>query len=194
MSSSTEVRRRPVGLPARKCGARKKQGGTCGKPAGWGTDHLGRGRCKLHGGMAPSGRKAAQRQELQDFLSAAAPLLDVDPIEALLYCVRRQSAVVAWLKVKVAAVDEAGQAADNAWAQFEQEAVGQLARFAKMALDAGVAERRVRMAERTGETLASALEDALAEADLPPAQRLRVARAFSTRLAVLEATSEDGEL
>jgi|GEM_PF-3592948 len=33
------------------CGAKKKQGeGVCQQPAGWGTDHPGEGRCKLHGG------------------------------------------------------------------------------------------------------------------------------------------------
>lgn len=36
------------------CGAKKRQGeGTCRLPAGWGTDHVGRGRCKLHGGCTP---------------------------------------------------------------------------------------------------------------------------------------------
>lgn len=35
------------------CGARKKQGpGTCKQKAGWGTDHVGTGRCKLHGGAS----------------------------------------------------------------------------------------------------------------------------------------------
>ena len=43
-----------------KCGGKKHQGGgTCTRPAGWGTDHPGYGRCKLHGGCVPSGRKAA---------------------------------------------------------------------------------------------------------------------------------------
>lgn len=38
------------------CGARKRQGddgGICTQKAGWGTDHPGQGRCKLHGGAAP---------------------------------------------------------------------------------------------------------------------------------------------
>lgn len=35
-----------------QCGAKKRQGeGTCALPAGWGTDHVGYGRCKLHGGV-----------------------------------------------------------------------------------------------------------------------------------------------
>lgn len=36
------------------CGAKKKQnGGHCTRPAGWGTDHPGFGKCKLHGGCSP---------------------------------------------------------------------------------------------------------------------------------------------
>ena len=34
------------------CGAANRRGGTCGQAAGWGTDHPGTGRCKLHGGRA----------------------------------------------------------------------------------------------------------------------------------------------
>jgi uncharacterized protein YjcR len=36
------------------CGAKKRDGSgePCAQPAGWGTDHLGEGRCKLHGGLA----------------------------------------------------------------------------------------------------------------------------------------------
>src|SRR6056297_3141188 len=36
------------------CGAKtKKDGSPCQKPAGWGTDHPGVGKCKLHGGATP---------------------------------------------------------------------------------------------------------------------------------------------
>lgn len=35
-----------------KCGAKTRSGGTCKQPAGWGTQHVGEGRCKLHGGNA----------------------------------------------------------------------------------------------------------------------------------------------
>lgn len=37
------------------CGAKTKQGRDCARPAGWGTWHPGRGRCKLHGGASPAG-------------------------------------------------------------------------------------------------------------------------------------------
>lgn len=37
-----------------KCGANKRDGSgdQCALPAGWGTDHVGEGNCKLHGGAA----------------------------------------------------------------------------------------------------------------------------------------------
>jgi len=38
------------------CGATTRDGDECQLKAGWGTDHLGEGRCKLHGG-ASSGPK-----------------------------------------------------------------------------------------------------------------------------------------
>lgn len=36
------------------CGRKKRDGSgdKCGLPAGWGTDHVGEGACKLHGGNA----------------------------------------------------------------------------------------------------------------------------------------------
>jgi hypothetical protein len=35
-----------------QCGAKTRSGGQCKKQSGWGTDHVGEGRCKLHGGNA----------------------------------------------------------------------------------------------------------------------------------------------
>lgn len=44
------------------CGAKhNKRPGTCKRPAGWGTDHPGEGRCKLHGGGA---QKPSTRYQL----------------------------------------------------------------------------------------------------------------------------------
>lgn len=40
------------------CGATTRSETKCQRPAGWGTDHVGQGRCKLHAGCSPikSGR------------------------------------------------------------------------------------------------------------------------------------------
>jgi hypothetical protein len=39
-----------------KCEAKTRAGTPCRKPAGWGTDHVGQGRCRLHGGASLRGR------------------------------------------------------------------------------------------------------------------------------------------
>lgn len=44
------------------CGAKTRTGSPCKKEAGWGTDHLGRGRCKLHGGSS-TGPKSKEGKE-----------------------------------------------------------------------------------------------------------------------------------
>lgn len=46
-----------------ECGAKNRQGEPCQQPAGWGTDHPGEGRCKLHGGVGqrPTARYAAAK-------------------------------------------------------------------------------------------------------------------------------------
>lgn len=54
MENALELPKREPGL---SCNARTKSGtGYCEHPAGWGTDHLGEGRCKLHGGASLAGR------------------------------------------------------------------------------------------------------------------------------------------
>lgn len=40
------------------CGAKKKNGKVCKQKAGWGTNHVGTGRCKLHGGCSTGPKNA----------------------------------------------------------------------------------------------------------------------------------------
>jgi len=62
------------------CEAKKRQGpGTCHKPAGWGTDHVGYGACRLHGGSTAAGRRRGEtlREAAWDrILAMADPALD----------------------------------------------------------------------------------------------------------------------
>jgi hypothetical protein len=37
------------------CGAKTRAGHPCKRPAGWGTDHVGSGRCRMHGGASVKG-------------------------------------------------------------------------------------------------------------------------------------------
>ena len=65
------------------CGAKTRAGGQCKQAAGWGTQHAGEGRCKLHGGLSTgptikTGRYSlAHRKSLED--KAQAFLNDPQP-------------------------------------------------------------------------------------------------------------------
>lgn len=53
------------------CGAKNRAGSPCKQPAGWGTDHPGQGRCKLHGGksLVKHGRYSTiQRPRIKELL------------------------------------------------------------------------------------------------------------------------------
>ena len=79
--------RKPYDGP--RCGI-VKHGNACSQKAGWGTDHVGEGRCKLHGGATPikSGRyskvtRPRIKQLLETFENDPAPL-DLLPELALI--------------------------------------------------------------------------------------------------------------
>jgi hypothetical protein len=78
------------GQPAKRyetCGAKKRQGeGTCTRPAGWGTDHPGVGRCKLHGGSTPSQKRKAEVEIIRRAAASLGIVPDehVDPVEQML--------------------------------------------------------------------------------------------------------------
>ena len=83
------------------CGAPKREhngGGTCRRPAGWETSHVGSGRCKSHGGNS----KQENTKGAWVLAHEMARALNVSPMEALLGEVRRTAGTVAFLDRKVA--------------------------------------------------------------------------------------------
>jgi len=72
------------------CDATNREGDPCGLPAGWGTDHVGDGRCKLHGGASLRGEDnpAFKHGLFSDYLGeedrkAAETLTEYDDAEKL---------------------------------------------------------------------------------------------------------------
>jgi hypothetical protein len=164
---------------SRTCEAKTRSGGTCGKPAGWGTPHK-TGRCSLHGGNTPTHRKAAQKQIVREAVDTYGLPRDVDPAAALLEEVHRTAGHVAWLATKVAElqeddltwgrIEEAEKnatefpgtdtkigARPNVWLDLYQRERAHLVRVSKTALDAGISERLVRLAEQQGALLAEVI-------------------------------------
>ncbi|MGI5155791.1 hypothetical protein [Microbispora sp. CA-102843] len=91
-----------------KCHGKKRDGsGTyCHRPAGWGTDHVGIGRCKLHGGSTPNHGTAARQEIARQAVVTYGLPREIDPAAALLEEVYRTAGHVAWLGAKVAEMDE----------------------------------------------------------------------------------------
>jgi hypothetical protein len=103
------AQRDPSGGPTRDgplCGSAKRgRPDTCKNPAGKGTDHVGFGHCRYHGGNSPGGVAMARREAA--YATARTMHLDVDdddettPEERILGRVREQSRIVAWLREEV---------------------------------------------------------------------------------------------
>lgn len=79
-------------MTKKTCGAKLKNGsGYCTQPAGWGTDHVGEGRCKLHGGSTPRGaasthfvhgaRSIYMKNVKHDIAHKVDAFLDADPFD-----------------------------------------------------------------------------------------------------------------
>lgn len=188
------------------CGGKRKQSpGTCTRPAGWGTDHPGIGKCKLHGGSTTNHQRHAAHEKARRVVAGLNLRREIDPHEALLEEVHRAAGIVAWLDEKVRSlpegeltwgvtqevtrqsgetpgVDTTQSAELSVWVKWWQQERAALAKVSKLALDAGVEERQVRLAEAQGAKLAQVIRDILADLDLTPEQQARVPVVVPRRL------------
>lgn len=188
-----------------KCGAKTRQGGRCKLSAGSGTEHPGHGRCKYHGGSTPSHvRSAARAQVLQ-----LGGELHMDPHDAILLAVWRAARWELICATKVSElkehelvvertrerivhgdgdsyVERSSDSQLNIWVREHQKAGAALASLAKTAVDAGVQERQVRLAERLGASLSRLIDGITGELDLTDAQKRKLPGAVRKHLTVLE--------
>lgn len=202
------------------CGATLPSGKSCRRAAGRGTDHLGIGRCDRHGGDSPAGIKAAGVNAASILLRTpvmGSPV-DMDPSSALLWCVAIAAGEVQYLSAKVAELDEeqlvgrpttirheqgrgdrgyrdlhtreGGPKELHLLIKERQKATDRLARFSKMALDAGVAERQVRVAEAQAGMLAALITGVMADIGATKEQMTLLERVLPSRLLALEATPQ----
>src|SRR4051794_28730210 len=99
----------------RKCGAvlRQDPSRRCQRPAGWGTEHPGWARCKLHGGASPGGRKAAAREMAHAMMPTLGRDLEIEPTDALLVVVHREAGRLAWLREEIELLGPGGDVTDT---------------------------------------------------------------------------------
>lgn len=187
------------------CMAKLKDGnGRCARPAGWGTLHPGTGKCKAHAGKVPSHAVANGLPQLALLVGHD---VDVNPMEALLMCVRIKAAEVAYYSAMIntldpgkllvrpteETLDKDGYVHDlkkqkqiNIWVRLRDAALDRLAKYAKMALDAGVEERIVRVAEGVGQQLATALSVIMDGLNLSKEQQAKAPDLIRSQLLLLE--------
>jgi hypothetical protein len=150
------------------CGAHKKKGGTCGRPAGWGTDHVGVGRCKLHGGCTPTQRKHAHLKLAER--GAAVELAEAgyepvtDPVATLADVAGQARALLAIFASKVDALgdgiryeSEKGVEQLRAEMAIYERMLDRTAKFAGKLAELGFEERRLEMDEQDGRRLVEVL-------------------------------------
>jgi hypothetical protein len=158
------------------CGGQTRKGGSCQRPAGWGTDHAGAGRCKLHAGNSPSGRKAAQRELAVRAVTAYGLPREIDPHQALLDELYRTQGTVDFLAEVVAGLERGemhgpvggGQNGfpseePSVWIRMLGEERKHLVNVAKACIAAGVEERRLALVEDQARAVVQAVSGALAE-------------------------------
>ena len=162
-----------------KCNSLKRDGkNRCTLDAGHGTEHPGYGACSYHGGNSPSLNKHAVKAQVLDL----AQELDMDPHDALLFTVRLAAGVVKWLRDKIGELEDpddtitaVDKAANAAILQMYMDQYGaerdRLAKAAKLAIDAGIDERRIAMEEDQGEAIAKAFQGVFADLNLTAEQK-----------------------
>jgi hypothetical protein len=164
------------------CGGKTRAGGKCERPAGWGTDHVGWGHCKLHGGCAPSGRKSAKRLMAVDAVTTYGLPREVDPHVALMEELARTAGHVAWLgallrsgkltadqnptgrkKAVKLTQNTLGGEIPSVWLQLYSAERKHLESVAKTCIACGIAERQVQVAEQQANLFGEALRGILSD-------------------------------
>ena len=160
--------------------------------------------CVIHGGAAPQVQAAARRRllaaetarEVGALLAEVAPdVTDIDPVEGILEALRCAWAMRRMLELVVAELstapgsagaigpDHKGDGKPHAYLALLGEWTERQGRLSKMAADAGVAERQVRLAEAEADLLARAFRAFATALGLDPAEeRVRSAMRASLTL------------
>lgn len=154
---------------AKHCGADRSPDPPCTLPKGWGTDHVGIGRCRKHFGNTPNHQIHADRERAQRAVADFAARRDVEPTEALLEVLGIRAGMVAYLRAVIADMDDersltqsvGEEARPSVWVELLETALREYARVAKACADAKIDERRIRIEESIGRQLSDVIRRVL---------------------------------
>jgi hypothetical protein len=163
--------------------------GVCLRSAGEGTAHKGYGPCYLHGGTLPEVSKKFIKIMEENLMATYGQPREVDPHAAVLEEVHRTAGHVAWLFDKIQQLGEDVEAKSlgdqtlhqftsmglkaSVWVEMYQTERAHLLKASKSAVDMGVSERQVQLAEEQGRMIAMIMQQFIdsQEIGLTPAQR-----------------------
>lgn len=171
------------------CGAQKRNGKPCLREAGWGTDHPGQGRCKHHAGSTLSGKMSATRTEAEK-LATPVP---TTPSEALQHAMDLTYGQLIYASQRVAQLEEeqvfvnsiSGKIPHH-WIRFQRQLTKELADYAKVAANVGIAERRTALQEAEADMVGRYLEAVLGELGLSEEQRKLLGPAMRRHLTLVQ--------
>lgn len=192
-----------------RCTATAKQTGErCKRRAAPGADV-----CVIHGGRSPQARAAAahrlQRRHLEGDLGALLAELELDasgrdPVDALLDAVHRCWAMAKVLGALTGGLSTSAGSPDAMWGPnhlgdgaphvlttMYGQWLERAARASKLAIDAGVEERRVQLAERVGAVMVDVLRGVLDDIGLTEEQREAAVLALPRRFELVAGDLED---
>ncbi len=148
------------------CGGKTRRGTTCTHIRGYKTDHRGFGKCTFHTGSSPNGKKAAEEERVMSeiaLLMEAERILTDDPVSGLAEAERRARTMARVLDKVVSNLDEwwgensKGETVPHVAVDLLGEWNDKNARTSKLAIDAGLDERRQASIEAQGQMLADVL-------------------------------------
>lgn len=195
-----------------KCGV-KKDGknwtgsDVCLQTAGWGTEHLGYGPCKYHGGCLPSVTKRYMKIKEKREMAVFGDKIEIDPHTAVLETVHRTAGHVAWLFEKIQALSEtegdmtlhqytAMGIKASVWVEMYERERMMLLKASKAAVDMGISERQIQLAEEQGRMIAMVLQQFIdsQEIGLSPAQRQIAPKVIRKLLSEMPTVAKPGEI
>ena len=173
------------GLPvcgAQRSGRSSSGPGVCLNFAGYGTDHKGFGRCKFHGGSTPNHMAHAVAEAVTARVGAYGEPVVVDPMAALIGEVHRTAGHIAWLSVELQHHPDPATFETRVLLKHYQQEREHLVRVSKAAIDSGVAEREVRLAEDQGRLLTEIIYSVIRSLALSPRQSIDARRIVAQEL------------
>ncbi len=150
--------------------------------AGYGTDHKGFGRCKFHGGSTPNHMVHAVTEAVTARSAAYGEPVAVDPMTALVAEVHRTAGHIAWLGGELQRHPDPAAFEARVLLKHYQQEREHLVRVSKAAIDSGVAEREVRLAEDQGRLLTEIIYAVIRSLALTPRQSVEARHVVAREL------------